>query len=435
MVMATPVKQETQYAYEQAFRETFHRESETLSSSRLAIRKEGLQRFEQLGFPTKRQEAWKYIDLKPLLNTPFTPYEPGSVQWVTLAQAEPHFLQAPALRLVFVNGHYSEALSQTGSVPAGVILGSLASQENALSDSFHRETDPFAVLNASFFTEGAFLSVSDGVTVPMPIQVLFLTTGAPEVAKVAYPRGMFSVGKNARLSVVVQFVGLADHGYFNNAVLDIHAGEGAHVDLTYIQSEGPEGYNLTATSARQAAASKVSVTCVSVGGKTSRHHMGVKLLGEQAECSLNGLSVLKGRTQVYRNISVDHETPNCVSRQLFKSIVDDEARSEFDGIIIVHRDASGTDAEQLNKNLLLSDDARVYTRPQLRIDNDDVKCAHGATVGQLEDEELFYLYSRGIGKDAAQSILTYGFAEEVIQKHAQPEIHRYLDQLVLEHLK
>jgi Fe-S cluster assembly protein SufD len=223
--------------------------------------------------------------------------------------------------------------------------------------------------------------------------------------------------------------------YLNAPVLDVKADANSKLDLCLIQSEGVNGFNLAATHLHQATGSEINVHCLAFGSHTSRHHLEVTLSGEHATCRMNGLSLLSGNSSVYRHVVVNHPVGHCVSEQLFKGIINDQARSEFDGTIVVGKGANGTDATQLNKNLLLSGQARVYTRPQLQIDTDDVKCAHGATVGQLEEEELFYLVSRGLDKRTAQNLLTFGFAEEVIDRIDSTPLKERLTNRLLSTLK
>ncbi len=443
-MMTTPVKSAPQALspYEQGLQDLLLAR-QSAPQAWPELRTKSLERFQALGIPTKRLEAWKYIDLKPVLNTDFQPYEAAPQPEVPQEALEPHLLAEGTVafpRLVFVNGALVPALCQTQGLPQGVVAQSLGTQAvdvslDGIASSVAQEADAFAALNGALFQDGAFVSVPDGVKVAVPLQLLFLTTGSPEGPRAAYLRNVLNVGKNAALSVVLQFVGVeSTHVYLNNVVNHLNVDVAGQLEVTLLQAEAAQGFHFAATHAQLQANSQVEMTCVAVGGQTSRHHSDAQLLGEGADCRLNGLSVLAGETRVYRHIAVEHQVPNTVSRQLFKSIVDDRTRSEFDGTIVVYPNACGTDAEQMNKNLLLSDDARVYTRPQLRIDNDDVKCAHGATVGQLEDEELFYLFSRGLSKEQARSILTYGFAEEILGKHTQPALHAYLDTLVLSHL-
>jgi len=229
-------------------------------------------------------------------------------------------------------------------------------------------------------------------------------------------------------------VGLSDGAYFNNSVQEFVVDEAGQAECTIILDEAAQGWHLTATRSQLQAKAKLNLNTVTLGGQTSRHTINTLLKGEQAEANLNGLDVLCDKTEIYHHTVTEHWVPDCVSNQFYKGILDDETKSEFNGMVFVAQGANGTDSQQLNKNLLLSENARVWTRPQLQINADDVKCAHGATVGQLEKDQLFYLASRGLDRELAQGLLTYGFAEDIIQKIAASSVRRYLDGRVLNNL-
>lgn len=415
-----------------------------------ALRKNALERFHTLGYPTRRLEAWKYLDLRPILKTAFTPYPQTQAQPITPAQVQTNFIapveNSTPVRLVFVNGVYAAELS---APPVGlaeaVVIAPLSQVLNTeaewlspyLAPALSDETDAFAALNAALFSDGTCVRIPKSVELKQPIQLLFLTTGDSVSSRAAYTRSVIVVEEHARASVLIQHLSLNESSKetFNNPVVEIAAAPHSHLDVTFVQAENQSAFNLAATRARLQHDSTVQLNTFTVNGHTSRHQMTVWFLGEHANCHLNGLAVLNNQTQAFNNVRLEHIFPHCASSQLFKGILEDQVRSEFDGTIVVHRNAVGTDAQQLNKNLVLSNEARVYARPQLLIDTDDVKCSHGATVGQLEDEELFYLLSRGLSPDTAQSLLTYGFAEDVIEKIAHPQIRQAVDPLILKHLK
>lgn len=403
-----------------------------------ALHQKGYERFETLGIPTRHQEAWKYIDLKPVLGTPFQP-----VAAVPTKEVAPDVLQQTDLsdhahRLVFVNGQLHLKYSTLGSLgnckllPLAQAIAEIPEVlQKHLGVGLESESDAFVALNTAFFHDGWVLYVPKNEVLIDPVHVLYYTTNGDKHPQAAYVRALVVLEENAHATVTTEFIGLDHHLYLNAPVTEVVAQRHSHLNLSMIQSESATGFHLGATLIRQQADSDVNMACIAYGGKTARHNIDVKFLGEHATCRMNGLAVLTGQTQVYRHIEVAHALPNCHSEQLFKGIISGEARSEFDGTILVGREASGTDALQLNKNLLLSGQARVYTRPQLQIDNDDVKCAHGATVGQLEEEELFYLLSRGINQETAQSLLTFGFAEEVIERVVSEPLRNRLTQQLL----
>jgi Fe-S cluster assembly protein SufD len=434
-----------------------------------SFQKESLKQYFQLGFPTRKQEAWKYIDLKPLQALALVPYNGGSVlshqDEKALAQdfLQPgESLEPTIIRLVFINGVFSETASHLPTqenLPPGVSISPLSkafqthspklkSYFSALNADIQAEKDPFIALNGALCAEGVYLHLAKDTVLKEPVQLLFVSkdegTSPEKTASLAthFSRCLIQLEDHAQGSVFVQHLGLTSSSNafssslasHHNSVMEIQVGRGAHLAWTVLQSESQSAWNFSATTLRLAQDSVTHLNCLAFGGNTHRHHIDVDLIEPQATCFLNGLSILNGKSQVYRHITVDHLKPHGKSEQVFKGILSDETRSEFDGSIVVHRDAVGTDAIQLNKNLLLSSDARVFTRPQLQIDTDDVKCAHGATVGQLAEEELFYLISRGIPPKDARSLLTYGFAEDILNKITQPSVRSYLESQVQSHL-
>jgi Fe-S cluster assembly protein SufD len=294
--------------------------------------------------------------------------------------------------------------------------------------------------------------VPDGVTIEPLVHALFLTTtksasehaseaGAPLAA---YPRNVIALGRNAGLNLFIEYASLdpergqaseaGRQAFLTNSVNTMALAEGAHLDATLLLDGGGPDYHLAATRARLAESATLNLTTVTVGDGTCRHAIGAQLLGERASVTLNGLDVLSDHGTAHHAIVMGHQAPNGVSDQFYKGILDDAAQSAFNGMVFVARGANGTDSRQLNKNLLLSGDARVWTRPQLQINADDVKCAHGATVGSLEPDQLFYLASRGLDRALAQSLLTFGFAGEIIERIGHPNVRKALGERVLKAL-
>lgn len=441
--MMTQLRSRPQTLYEKTFRSNLPAlQQEDLQEPAWlrSVRQTALKRFETLGFPTRRMEAWRFIDLSPILDQAFEPFSP-EVQPVVTENAIESYLsdEAGKARLVFINGYFSPERSFVGNLPQGVVLTSirkaLDTHASLLQDVLERgmteESDAFVALNTSVFQDGAFVYVPDGIILETPVQVLFLTQGDGHQPQAAYTQNLFVSGKNARLNVVSSFIGLGnvEDRYLNNAVTTLFAGEGSALEYTHIQSEGRNAHQIAASKAYLQTGSEATLSSLSFGGKLSRHHLEVRFQGEDARCFLNGLSVLNGASEVHDHTVIDHARPGCTSHQLYKGILDGNARSEFEGTIVIRKDATLSDAAQLNRNLLLSDGARVFTRPQLKIDNDDVKCSHGATVGQLEEEELFYLASRGLPADVARSVLTLGFADEIIEKVSLPSVKAQLTRM------
>jgi Fe-S cluster assembly protein SufD len=464
--------------YEQAFRNRLQGLLTDSADWLQDFRLQALSRFETLGFPTRRLEAWKHINIRPLLNQSFQPCADAVA--VSDVELQPHLLSNPPagehsteiLRLVFVNGYYREDLSSSpaaldaaaldvqkaqtaesehyvGSIkaatqgytpkqsdgkPQGQVNTQIEFLKTQLGRQISEENDAFAALNAALFEDGALIRVPDGVTVQPLLQILFLSTGSSE-PYAAYPRNLVILGRNAKVSLLIEHIGLCEEPYFNSSVNEFILSEGAIADVTVLFSESNTAWHLAATRTHLAESAQLNLSTITVSGKTLRHSISTLLQGEKAEVGLHGLDVLRGATEMYHHTVTEHWVPNCASSQFYKGILDDTSKSEFNGMVFVAQGANGTDSQQLNKNLLLSDEARVWTRPQLQINADDVKCAHGATVGQLEKEQLFYLASRGLDRELAKSLLTYGFAEEIITRLENPAVRRYLDRLILDNLR
>ncbi|HEY9746116.1 MAG TPA: Fe-S cluster assembly protein SufD [Oculatellaceae cyanobacterium] len=421
------------FADGRAIRERLDRLTQACPDSFTDVRFQALERFEALGMPTRRLEAWKYINLRPLMSQPFCVTVPD--EDVSRMALKAHWLaDESVIRLVFVNGRFNEALSEN---LLGLSVGSLKDAEPEqvqalLSERLGEESDAFAALNTALFEDGAFISVADEQAIDSLIQVLFVTTSPEAVA--LHHRNIFLLGKQAKARFLVQHVGLTSAVCLNNTVSQFVLKDGAQAECTLVLAEGRNSWNLFNTRCTLGEHAALNLTTVALGGAVNRHSVSSLLQGEKAELRLNGLDVLDGRTEMYHHIVTEHWVPNAVSEQTYKGILDEESKSEFNSLVFVATGADGTDSHQLHKVLLLSDDARVWTRPQLQINADDVKCAHGAAVGQLEEEQLFYLASRGLSRGLAKSLLTYGFAEDVIQRIADPLVRQYLDVRVLDNL-
>ncbi len=389
------------------------------------LRREALERFGELGFPTTHDEEWKYTNVAPITKIPFRPggYElDGEIagefrKWV-------EGLRGP--RLVFVNGQYCEELSFTASLPAGVKAGSLAGvwkdgagetawvEQNLARRAGYLE-HAFVALNTAFLADGAFLWVPKGLVLEEPVYLLFVSTGTSP-ARVSHPRSLVVTGQESQLALVEGYVGWSEEAYLTNAVTEIVTGENSVLEHYKIQQETDRAFHVATLHVEQARDSSFTDHSVSLGGALVRNEINVVLGGEGGECALNGLYLATGRQHVDNHTRIDHGKPHCGSREVYKGILDDKAVGVFNGGIIVRPDAQKTDAKQSNKNLLLSEDATINTKPQLEIWANDVKCTHGATIGQMDAEAVFYLCSRGIGRKDARDMLTYAFANDVLTR-------------------
>lgn len=387
------------------------------------IRKAAMDRFAELGFPTTRQEAWRFTNVAPIVNTRFQPARFESHSMIAERLKVSPFADLGCSRLVFVNGTYAPQLSTLDRLPKGVRVASLAAAlrtggselERHLARYASYDAHPFVALNTAFIEDGAFVEIPKGRVLEEPIYLLFLSTGGGEPT-VAHPRNLILVGRESQVMLVEAHLGLNGAAYFTNAVTEVAVDESAVVNYCRLQLESEQAYHVGTLQVQQARSSSLSAFSISLGAALARQEVNAVLGGEGAECYLNGLYVAGGRQHIDNYTTIDHAKPHASSREVYKGVLDDKAAGVFHGRIVVRKDAQKTDAKQSNKNLLLSDDATVNTKPQLEIYADDVKCTHGATIGQMDQEAVFYLRSRGIGRQEARSMLTYAFANEVISQ-------------------
>ena len=387
------------------------------------LRREAIVRFQARGFPTLKDEEWKYTNVAPILRTSFHRAE-GARNGVSAEDLHRvAFHGFKGIQLVFVNGRYTPRLSEVRPMPEGMEVRSLAEvlqDEPGLVEahigkyaSFDRQ--PFAALNTALWDEGALVRIPAGLEVPLPIHLLFATIADGE-PMVAHPRNLLLVERGAKVTVVESYVGWGDGAYFTNAVTEAVVREGARLDHYKLQRESEKAYHVATFQVHQERASSVSDNSISFGGALVRNDVNAWFADEGGELALDGLYVLGGRQHVDNHTRIDHAKPNCTSLELYKGILDGHARAIFYGNVTVHKDAQKTNALQTNKNLLLSKDALVDSIPGLQILANDVKCRHGSSIGHMDEDAVFYLRSRGLDDLAARSLLTYGFASEVVNK-------------------
>ncbi len=384
-------------------------------------RRVALARFLQLGFPTTKQEDWRFTNIGAIATTEFDPVasERGG-QAEALATAAG--LGEDCQRLVFVNGQFASDLSRISDLDAEVRIVPLAHEVHAdragLADRWDTavRTTPstFAALNTAFFRDGVVIEVGDQVQVSKPIHLIFVTDHAAGPI-VASPRNRISLGQQSRLCLIESHVGGDGQAYLSNGVTEIELADGARLDHCKLQRESTAAYHVATTHVVQQAGSRYSNHYFGLGGSISRNEINCYHEGESVETILNGLYMVSGDQLADCRTRVDHAQPNCESHEVYKGILDGRARGVFNGKIHVHQDAQKTDAKQSNQALLLSDDAIIDTKPELEIYADDVRCTHGATVGELDEASLFYLRSRGIPEPLARKILVFAFANDVVQ--------------------
>jgi Fe-S cluster assembly protein SufD len=384
------------------------------------LRRAAIARFAEMGLPTTRQEEWRFTNLASLRETTFEP-APHPSEMPPLLQSAAGLLPQDGPRIVLVNGRYCGELSSNGTLPEGVAAGSLAeslrTHPERIEPELGRHADyrehVFTALSTALVEDGTFLSVRPGAVVEPPIYLLHLATGA-ERPYAVHPRHLILIGERAEVKIVETYLALEENVYFTNAVTELVLGEGAIAEHYKLQREGPGAFHIGLIQARQHRGSAFHSYLVSLGGRLARHETNVRLDAEGCHAELHGLYLAQGNQHTDCRTRIDHARSHCTSREVYKGILDDRAHGVFNGKIYVHPNAQKTDAKQTNKTLLLSDGATINAKPQLEIFADDVKCTHGATVGQLDREALFYLRSRGIELAHARHLLIYAFANEVL---------------------
>jgi Fe-S cluster assembly protein SufD len=435
--MSLQVKQETNYAA--AFREIVETANE--SAWLKILRENAIDGFRQLGFPTVDKEDWKYTNVAPFVKNEF---EIASASENASDEKLTAFSIAEASRsvLTFVNGKISEKLTDLSAIGNGSVVLSLA---EALRDERFAETvkmhfargvdydaNGFTALNTAFWRDGAFVFVPKNTKVEAPIHLQFVSNGEQTAS---FPRVLIVLERGAEAVLVESYVRADETAYLTDSIVEIVLADEARLKHYRVQRESHRALHVLTTHADLGRGSFYDATNLNFGAALSRHEIGVRFNAEGAECFVDGLYMVGDVQHTDTHSIIEHTVKNCTSHQTYKGVLSGKSRAVFNGKVFVAEGASGTDGYQSNKNLLLSNDARVDTKPQLEIFNDDVKCSHGATVGQIEDEELFYLLSRGLNETLARNLLTYGFAEELISKIEIESIKKQLDEAVLNRLE
>lgn len=397
-----------------------------------ALRRTAIDRFSEVGFPTLRDEEWRFTNVAPIARGRFARTKPNDevVARAAAVLAERGGFREHQFRLVFIDGHSVPSLARIPALPEGVFVGSLAAalaeRPDLVTAHLGRQAKigrhAFSALNSAFFADGAFVHVPKAIVVAEPLHLIFLASGD---SSAAYPRNLFVLGENAQATIVETYEGLGGVS-FTSAVTEIVAGPGAVLDHVKVQREDTQAFHVGHFALRQERASRIDSCSISIGAALARNDFEAVLDGEGADCILNGLYLVEGRQVVDHHMRVEHAKPHCTSHELFKGILDGKGRAVFNGLIFVHKGAQKTDAKQSNRNLLLSRDAIANSNPQLEIFADDVRCTHGSTVGQLDDDAVFYLRSRGIGEEAARSLLTYAFASDLVERLKVEPVRREL---------
>ncbi len=389
----------------------------------MQLRKNAADHFKANGFPTTKDELWRFTDVSPVANTDF------SSEWNASDLA---FQPLSSYCLVFENGKLSPEKSKLNAFPEGVKVGSIMDHVDPRLGTLADAQSAFVAANTAGFSDGTFIEIAEGVELETPIHLVFLA----DVAGAAFhPRNFISIGIGAKVTVVEEYIGAADITYWTNAVTEVFVADRGTVDHYKVQRESATAFHFQTVEAQLGENAVFSNHAITIGGGLGRNDIRGKLIGEGGEAICNGLYLLNGKQQFDTHLFMDHAVANCNSHELYKGILDEKARAVFCGRILVQQDAQQTDAVQSNKNLLLSRGAKVHTLPQLEIYADDVKCTHGATIGELDETALYYLQTRGIDPVRGKAMLTYAFANEVLDEIKSASVKTYLENLVHEWLE
>lgn len=381
----------------------------------LTRRKEAIQHFERLGFPTLKNEEWKYTNIAPALKKDFAFDVAPSL---SPKEIEPFLLKdVTANVLVFINGKYSEEFSKIVSPASSLEVRPLSEADPAMLEKYFEQSlsanDGFTYLNTAFAQSGSYIRIAKGKAVAEPVFLYFISDA--RVQNVFFqPRNILIAEENAQASLVETYHSVGEQSAFSNVVTEIVLQKEAQVDYYKIQNESPNAYHVGTTQVRQEGKSNFRATTITLDGSIIRNNLNIVLNSEYSEAHMYGLYLLNGNQHVDNHTIADHAKPHCYSNELYKGILSGKSTGVFNGKIFVKQDAQKTNAFQSNKNILLSKDATMNTKPQLEIFADDVKCSHGATVGQLDEEPLFYLRARGISEEKAKALLVMAFAQDVI---------------------
>jgi Fe-S cluster assembly protein SufD len=414
-IVDLPVKPEAR-PYLDAFEQNPQIEAGPLARQR----RRGLDRFAEAGFPSRKSESWRYLDLQPLARHPLLPAAAPSAHVLRTMGEHLTGLLLPGKgpRLVLVDGYFAEGLSSL-AIPEGVWFGPISAaiaQRPELLDAVVAETQsgsdhPFAALNAAFFADGYVLEIAPGIALDAPIEIIHLGSGA--AATSFHTRSLITSGKGSRANLLEVYAG--EGRYWRNDVLTVRLADGAELARTAIVEEAAEALHLAQLDATLGRGASFAGFALLLGGRTVRHEATVAMEGENARCRLDGAYVVTGRDEANIVTTVDHAAPGGQTRELIKGVAAGRGHGAFQGRIIVREDAQKTDAHQLSRNLLIGARAAIDTKPQLEIYADDVKCSHGATIGDLDEAALFYLQARGIPAEEARHMLIDGFLREVVE--------------------
>ncbi len=397
------------------------------------LRQAGIDRFEQVGFPARTDEAWRQTNIEPIAKTAFQLPGDANAADVQKLFEQYTFGSDAVCELVFVNGRFSAELSRNDALPNGVRLANLADEIGNESADVRKhlghlakiDANPFVALNAGFISDGAFLLIARNQTIDRPIHFLYLSV-AGDGKTVSHPRTLIIAEDNCEATIVESYVG-SEGVYLTNAVTEIHLGNDCRIDRCKLQQESLEAYHVATMQVEMGRSSVFVNHSAGIGSKLTRNDLNVVMNGEFADATLNGLVLANGSQLIDNHTLLDHAAPNCASHELYKHVLNGKSTGVFKGKILVRQIAQKTDSKQTSKCLLLTDDATMLSQPALEIYADDVKCTHGSTTGPVDDDMVFYLRSRGVGLEASRHLLTYAFAADVTRRIKVEPVRRRLE--------
>jgi len=403
------------------------------------LREDAFSRFCKTGFPTTHQEDWRFTNVSAIAQTSFR-LAVDDACTISERDIEPYRLAESVCQMVFINGYFAPELSRMNDLPSGLEISPLSKilaedpegVEKYLGRYLDIHRDAFAALNTAFLREGAYIHIQRRAVIEQPIYLLYIATGDAPI--MSHPRNLVIADRESQAAIVEDYVSLGGSGAFCNAVTELAADDAAVVSHYMIDRESRDSFNVSTLRIEQGRGANVASHSILLGGGLVRNNVHPVLAGDGAECLINGLFIGSGHQHLDNYMLVEHASPHGESRQFYNGILDAQAHGVFHGRIIVHKDAQKTDAKQTNRNLLLSDDARIDTKPQLEIHADDVKCTHGATIGQIDEDALFYLRSRGIEESTARKLLLYAFAGECLDRMKEPLVRTFIEGLIRQHL-
>ena len=394
--------------------------------------------FQEAGFPSTRKENWKYTDVRPIAKNLFSNIANSNAKINDSEIEATLFKELECIELVFVNGIYSEKYSNIKNLPNGLTIKNMANAlvndedflKKHLSQYVNGDSSSFTALNTAFIQDGAYINVPSDLTLERPISITYISKDNSNVFA-THPRNLIFMGENSKASIIENYIGIDDTNYFTNAVTETSLSQGASLKHYKIQQESSSAFHISNLNTSQNKDSRFESHSISIGGALVRNDINARLNEEGAEIIMNGLYMTDNTQHIDNHTRVDHFKPHTQSNQNYRGVLNGKSRGVFNGKVVVHPQAQKIEAYQNNANLLLSDDSEIDTKPELEIYADDVKCNHGATIGQLDNDMLFYLRSRAVDEQTARSLLTYAFADEIINNISFQSIKNKLEHLII----